>query len=125
MGFSFDEGPSLLPGLGDFAQGGEDAGAADRDADVTMPDLPDLEVAEEKESVKVEDAVPIKVATPPVPQPVVEEAKVEEPVKTDTASDDLMGDMVTTDNLDDLFNMDEYENPEQSSFDDAFFNFDN
>jgi hypothetical protein len=25
--------------------------------------------------------------------------------------------------LDDLFNMDDYANPEQSSFDDAFFNF--
>jgi hypothetical protein len=41
----------------------------------------------------------------------------------DANSDDMMGGM-TTDNLDDLFDMDEYENPEQSSFDDAFFNFD-
>jgi hypothetical protein len=128
MGFNFDEGPSLLHGLEDFAKESEDAEA---DVDVTMPDLPDLDLADEKEDVKVEPPAPIKAATPPAapaaPQPVavVEEVKAEEPVKIDTANDDLMGDMVTTDNLDDLFNMDEYENPEQSSFDDAFFNFDN
>jgi hypothetical protein len=110
------------------------------DIDLSMPDLPDLNASIEI-AAPSEPSVPIKVATsPPPPPPVAQAAPVEPPAtsttnnetekkdtaaitNTDTtATDDLMGGMMT-DNLDDLFNMDEYENPEQSSFDDAFFNF--
>jgi hypothetical protein len=145
MDFNFDEGPSLLRGLEDFAKDSDDdanpaQNATNMDIDLSMPDLPDLNASIEIPA-PAEPAVPIKVATPPPPPPVPEVAPVEPPASTNvknetenkdtaaatnpdtTATDDLMGGMMTTDNLDDLFNMDEYENPEQSSFDDAFFNF--
>jgi hypothetical protein len=145
MDFNFDEGPSLLRGLEDFAKDSDDdanpaQNATNMDIDLSMPDLPDLNASIEI-AAPAEPSVPIKVATsPPPPPPVAQAAPVEPPVtsttnnetekkdtavmtNTDTtATDDLMGGMMT-DNLDDLFNMDEYENPEQSSFDDAFFNF--
>ncbi|KAI4640140.1 uncharacterized protein J4E78_010725 [Alternaria triticimaculans] len=58
-------------------------------------------------------------------------AEVEEVDKSDAARASVLADSnpsddtgtMYTDNLEDLFNMDEYENPEQSTFDDAFFNF--
>jgi hypothetical protein len=93
-----------------------------------MPDLPDMNTSTEP-IPPTEPPAPVKVATPPTTtQPVAETTTTIPPTddaaNNDTVNDDLLGDMVT-DNLDDLFNMDEYENPEQSSFDDAFFNFDN
>jgi hypothetical protein len=134
MGFDFDEGPSLLRGLEDFAKSGDDDtnGTAQNptslDMDITMPDLPDMNTSTEP-IPPTEPPAPVKVATPPTTtQPVAETTTTIPPTddaaNNDTVNDDLLGDMVT-DNLDDLFNMDEYENPEQSSFDDAFFNFDN
>jgi hypothetical protein len=39
-----------------------------------------------------------------------------------TTNDEIIGTM-TTDDLEDLFNMDEYENLDRSQFDDAFFDF--
>jgi hypothetical protein len=124
MGFNFDEGPSLLRGLEDFAKSGDDDNTAQNptnlDMDMTMPDLPDLNTSTEV-NAPVEEPAPAKVATPPTTQPAAETI-ANDTTNNDTANDDLMGVMVT-DNLDDLFNMDEYENPEQSSFDDAFFNF--
>jgi hypothetical protein len=133
MDFNFDEGPSLLRGLEDFAKSGDnDTNPAqdpvdDVDIDISMPDLPDLNAEITTEPNPVPDQ-PAKVPTPPATtQPPAEPATNNETTTTDaanndTANDDLMGGMIT-DNLDDLFNMDDYENPEQSSFDDAFFNF--
>lgn len=134
MDFNFDESPSLLRGLEDFAKDSVDSstaqntGAMDVDIDMTMPDLPDLNAsAEPPASAPVEQPAPPKEPTPPPPQPPAEPAPAAETANNETANneasnDDLMGGMMT-DNLDDLFNMDEYANPEQSSFDDAFFNF--
>lgn len=135
--FNFDEGPSLLPGLEDFAKDSDEGNTAqntgDIDIDITMPDLPDLNTTTEA-IAPVEEPVPAKVATPPTVIKAPPETTANNETTTndatnndttntnDAANDDLMGGMIT-DNLDDLFNMDEYENPEQSSFDDAFFNF--
>jgi hypothetical protein len=134
MDFNFDEeGPSLLQGLEDFAKAGDDS-AQDIDIDMAMPDLPGLEPAATEPPAPAPEQPPApKAATPPPPAPPAEPTTTTEPpapapdaaantADADTANDDLMGGMMT-DNLDDLFNMDEYENPEQSSFDDAFFNF--
>ncbi|EAT81848.1 hypothetical protein HBH56_102200 [Parastagonospora nodorum] len=142
MDFNFDESPSLLRGLEDFAKDSVDSstaqntGTMDVDIDMTMPDLPDLNTSAEPPA-PVEQPAPPKEPTPPPPQPPAEPAPAPAPApaaeaeaeaaNNDTANneannDDLMGGMMT-ENLDDLFNMDEYANPEQSSFDDAFFNF--
>ncbi|KAH9866289.1 hypothetical protein J1614_008855 [Plenodomus biglobosus] len=130
-----NEGPSLLRGLEDFAKDSDDDNAAQgnsMDVDFTMPDsmpngLPDLPDLSAPETVAKPETAPApepasapkadesKPVTAPTSQPKVEETK-------DDMQDDMMATM-TTDNLDDLFNMDEYENPENSSFDDAFFNF--
>jgi hypothetical protein len=153
MDFNFDEGPSLLRGLEDFAKDSDDDNtnsaqtASNMDIDLSMPDLPDLSTGIEAPPPN-DPTTTTKVATPqpPTTQPAPIEpsttttattttisnndtAGQDPPTNVDTtnqdtttANDDLMGGMMT-DNLDDLFNMDEYENPEQSSFDDAFFNF--
>ncbi|KAF2822067.1 hypothetical protein CC86DRAFT_373263 [Ophiobolus disseminans] len=130
LGFNFDnnESPSLLRGLEDFAKSGDDDTAAQNppnmDMDITMGDLPDLNTAAEV-AAPVEQPAPPKAAEVPVAQPPTETANndaTNTTMNNDTTADDMMGGMVT-DNLDDLFNMDEYENPENSSFDDAFFNF--
>jgi hypothetical protein len=148
MDFNFDEGPSLLRGLEDFAKDSDDNNtnstqdASNMDIDLTMPDLPDLntsiEIPPPTEQTKAATPPPPPVTQPPPPAepPAItatttnndDSANQETATNNDTtnqdttATDDLMGGMMT-DNLDDLFNMDEYENPEQSSFDDAFFNF--
>jgi hypothetical protein len=142
MDFNFEEGPSLLRGLEDFAKDSDEDNTAqntgDIDIDITMPDLPDLGTTTEP-SAPVEEPVPAKVPTPPPATQAPPETSTNndatnndtvtnDAANTDTnnnndaTNDDLLGGMVT-DNLDDLFNMDEYANPEQSSFDDAFFNF--
>jgi hypothetical protein len=138
MGFDFGDGdgdgPSLLRGLEDFAKSGEDSNtpqnatntpqnAPNVDVDMTMGDLPDM-------IAPAEPPAQPKPAEVPTPQPVAEVANNNTTAATNNgtatndaaADDDLMGGMVT-DNLDDLFDMDEYGNPENSSFDDAFFNF--
>jgi hypothetical protein len=139
--FDDDQGPSMLRGLEDFAKDSDEDNTAqnsgDIDIDITMPDLPDLGTTTES-SAPVEEPVPAKVPTPPAaPEAALKTTTNNETTtnndapnnetandtaNNDTANEDLLGGMVT-DNLDDLFNMDEYANPEQSSFDDAFFNF--
>lgn len=124
LGFAFDEGPPLLHGLEDFAnaKSSEDDNTAQlattMDLDMTMPDLPDLST---DAKAPIEPPAPVKAPEPPTAPPAAE--AINDAVAVEESNgDDVMGDMMTSD-LDDLFNMDEYENPEQSSFDDAFFNF--
>lgn len=102
LSFSLDDsGPSLLPGLEDYAKSGDDGPTQDTNAnadlDLPMPDVP---------------SVPDVPASKPT----------EEPADQQMTNDDLNLDAMTTDNLDDLFDMD-YTNPEDSQFDDAFFGF--
>jgi outer membrane biosynthesis protein TonB len=137
MDFTLDEGndgPSLLRGLEDFAKDSDDDNAnntSNMDVDFAMPDLPDLDLDTNtsKDAKPVVEPEPIPTPAPapvpaskaeepkPAPQPPAEEKKQEAP-----ADEDMMATMAV-DDLEDLFNMDEYENPEQSQFDDAFFNF--
>ncbi|CBX98908.1 hypothetical protein IAQ61_007482 [Plenodomus lingam] len=150
MDFNLDdsnEGPSLLRGLEDFAKDGDD-GDADQgnsmDIDLGMGDSmptsqPNQPESNEPATASKQETAPVPAPPPapttapePTPAPKADEPKPavepatsqpeEEEMKDATAQEDLMATM-TTDNLDDLFNMDEYENPENSSFDDAFFNF--
>lgn len=147
MDFNLDsanDGSSLLRGLEDFAKNGDDDNAnqtSNMDMDFTMPDLPSLDTntntntdsnataatksaPEAAPAPKADEPNP---AAHPPPPPPPEEKKAEETTNNNNSStndnnDDLMGTMAA-DDLEDLFNMDEYANPEQSSFDDAFFNF--
>ncbi|KAI4934515.1 hypothetical protein J4E85_002372 [Alternaria conjuncta] len=135
MDFNLDDGndgPSLLRGLEDFAKDSDDDAnqASAMDIDFTMADLPGLDMNTDATANTSDNATAAKPAEPepepakaeepkPAEQPPVEEKK-EEPI---TNTNDEMMDTMTTDNLEDLFNMEEYENPEQSQFDDAFFNF--
>ncbi|KAF2644050.1 hypothetical protein P280DRAFT_546899 [Massarina eburnea CBS 473.64] len=97
-----DSGPSLLRGLEDFAKSGDD-GAAPKttkvDADLPMPDLPDIAPAAQPTTAKPADN--------PTAQPAADNTE-------------LSLDAMATDNLDDLFDLD-YQNPEATQFDDAFF----
>lgn len=135
MDFSLDDGndgPSLLRGLEDFAKGADDDATAhdtSMDMDFTMADLPDLHTTTDVQPDPVPEpqlepeAVPkVEDTKPAAPSPAAETAPEE--TKDTNNEEDMMATMVA-DNLDDLFNLDEYENPENSSFDDAFFNFDN
>ena len=136
--FNLDDGndePSLLRGLEDFAKDSADDDAnqnSNMNIDFTMPDLPGLDMtADSKTNTTTETNAntAAKPAPEPEPAPKAEEPKPvaqpppEEKKEETSTHDDMMGTMAT-DDLEDLFNMDEYENPEQSSFDDAFFNFD-
>lgn len=117
MGFDFgdgdgdNDGPSLLRGLEDFAKGGDEESARNHTnmgIDITMGDLNNTTVEPQK----------------PTEGPATQAPAPAEPPKQEaSAADAMMADMSTTDNLDDLFDMDDYANPENSSFDDAFFNF--
>jgi hypothetical protein len=133
MGFDFGDGggdgdgQSLLRGLEDFAKSSdEDNGAQNMDMDITMGGLPDINPTIEAPA-PAPAPIPPKPAEVPAIQPPAastnnDTATTKDVANTVTANDAMMADM-PTDNLDDLFNMDEYENPENSSFDDAFFNF--
>ncbi|CAI6332700.1 unnamed protein product [Periconia digitata] len=106
LSFSLDDtGPSLLPGLEDYAKSvGDDTThntSAPADLDLPMPDLPDVTTA------TVNDQ-------PSTTKPA------EAPPAQETTDNDLNLEAMTTDNLDDLFDM-EFTNPEDSQFDDAFF----
>ena len=144
MGFDFGDGEgdgdgqSLLRGLEDFAKSGDEDGAdrngsnGDVDMDVAMGGLPELNTATEAPV-----PAPTSAPAPPKPAEIPEShppaASSEKDTTTSnndapkdtttTAPDDVIPHM-PTDSLDDLFNMEDYENPENSSFDDAFFNFD-
>ncbi|KAI8943309.1 hypothetical protein NX059_001329 [Plenodomus lindquistii] len=149
MDFNLDQGndgSSLLRGLEDFAKDSDDDNMGqgnnmDIDFGISddmthgLPDLTDLsapEPAAKVESAPVSEPAPAPAPTsapkvedskpataPPAPEPKVDDTKLVPPPQ-----EDFMATMAT-DNLDDLFNMDEYENPENSSFDDAFFDFGN
>ncbi|KAF2654633.1 hypothetical protein K491DRAFT_693681 [Lophiostoma macrostomum CBS 122681] len=99
-----DSGPSLLRGLEDFAKSSDDGAAGQAgntmDLDFAMPDLPDL---------------------PTNAPPAQLDSKPAEQAQQDHSNDDAA--MMTTDDLDELFNMD-YENPENTEFDNAFFGYD-
>ncbi|KAF1945865.1 hypothetical protein EJ02DRAFT_368140 [Clathrospora elynae] len=123
-----NEGPSLLRGLEDFAKDSDDDNAnhaSTMDIDFAMPDLPDLNTTTDAKPALAPAPEPAPTPTPtpkaeearPAPQPPPGDVK-----KAATNEDDMMTPMAAED-LEDLFNMDEYENPEQTSFDDAFFNF--
>ncbi len=124
--FSLDdtsEGPSLLRGLEDFAKSSDEDGNVNANAasameiDFPMPDLPDLNSttapAEQQSSTS---------------NPAATKASdKQKPEEKDTTMSGSMGDemmaTIATDDLEDLFNMDDYQTQENSSFDDAFFNF--
>ncbi|PVH96043.1 hypothetical protein DM02DRAFT_617487 [Periconia macrospinosa] len=106
LNFSLDDtGPSLLPGLEDYAKSGGDDLAHDTNTNINLDlPMPDLDMT----------------STAPTQPSTTKPA--EEPPAQQTALDDLNLEAMTTDNLDDLFDM-EYTNPEESQFDDAFFGF--
>ncbi|KAH7385881.1 hypothetical protein BKA66DRAFT_511226 [Pyrenochaeta sp. MPI-SDFR-AT-0127] len=133
MHFNLDdgnEGPSLLRGLEDFAKSSDNTNAnqaTSMDIDFPMTDLPDLNTIPPPTA---EQPSTTKPAEPPTTQPPAVDAKDDakpdtKPDTKDTTTDNDIMATVVADDLEDLFNMDEYENPENSSFDDAFFNFDN
>lgn len=138
MDFTLDEGPSLLRGLEDFANqkaGDDDDNGAgtNMDLDLPMPDLPDMNSDAKPPVEQPKPTEPIQQAPPPA-----DDAKDTKPTQdsTDTkptasGDDNTINvdepmETMTTNNLDDLFNLDDYDNPEggDSAFDDAFFNFD-
>ncbi|KAF1831429.1 hypothetical protein BDW02DRAFT_531962 [Decorospora gaudefroyi] len=142
MDFTVDDGndgPSLLRGLEDFAKDGDDDHSnnanhtSNLDMDFAMQDLPHLNMNPDpnpKPTNTHSDVKPAPEAEPPsAPTQKAEESKPAPPPPTEekkeatTTTDEDMTGTLATDDLEDLFNMDEYENPEQSSFDDAFFNF--
>ncbi|KAF3047098.1 hypothetical protein E8E12_011206 [Didymella heteroderae] len=138
MDFTLDEGTSLLRGLEDFAnqKSGEDdnnnRASTNTDLDFPMPDLADM-TSDAKPAM--EQAKPAEPAQqPPPPADDAKDSKpTQDPVDTkstapadDTTTNiDEPMETMTTNNLDDLFNLDDYDNPEagDSAFDDAFFNF--
>ncbi|EMD90327.1 hypothetical protein COCC4DRAFT_160255, partial [Bipolaris maydis ATCC 48331] len=139
---SGNDGSSLLRGLEEFAKNSDNDHnnqSSTMDMDFTMPDLPGLDsntntntnanasadsnanttaksAPEPEPAPKADEPKPA--AQPPPPQ----ENKAEEATTNNNNNDDMMGTMAA-DDLEDLFNMDDYANHEQSSFDDAFFNF--
>ncbi|KAL1593360.1 hypothetical protein SLS60_010968 [Paraconiothyrium brasiliense] len=116
LDFTLDEQPSdgLLRGLEDFAKDGADDTASQNNAstldlEFNMTDMPDLNVS----------------APPQQPATTATETTKQEDTagQQATATDELDLETMTTDNLDDLFDLD-YQNPEATQFDDAFFGFD-
>ena len=122
LGFTLDdqpEQPDLLRGLEDFAKGdAEDTpgqnNASTLDLDFNMTDMPDL-----NNNPPPEQPAVTKVETPAAQPPAVTAAAA----APATTTDDLNLETMNTDNIDDLFDLD-YENPEATQFDDAFFGFD-
>ena len=132
LNFSLDDSqPSLLRGLEDFAKSGDDDATGQTsnannsnnpnndsstamDLDFAMPDLDDITHTASTEQQ-------------PASSKPAEASNTQQTADTTTATataDDTSNflDTMTTDNLDDLFNLDE-ENPEATQFDDAFFGF--
>ncbi|KAL5406799.1 hypothetical protein PMIN06_007150 [Paraphaeosphaeria minitans] len=146
LDFTLDEQPSdgLLRGLEDFTKDDPDDTAAQNDAstldldDFNMTDMPDLnESAPPQEPItatatatttKQEDTVEQKATTTKQEDTADQQATTTKQEDTAdqqaTTNDDLNLDTMTVDNLDDLFNLDDYENPEATQFDDAFIGFD-
>ncbi|KAF2451819.1 hypothetical protein P171DRAFT_515757 [Karstenula rhodostoma CBS 690.94] len=119
LDFALDEQPSggLLRGLEDFAKGGADDSAGQNNAsaldlDFNMTDMPDLN----------ESAPPQQ---PTTTTTTTEPSKQEDTTgQQATTNDELNLETMTIDNIDDLFDLDDYENPEVTQFDDAFVGFD-
>jgi len=132
-----NDAPSLLRGLEDFAKDSDDdennnknknkSGSnplpdTSMDMDLDMPHSPP-----KPSQTSAPPTIKLDPSQPPRDMPPIKDKKVSTmatPVATTitTTQEDLMATMAA-DNLEDLFNMDGYENPENSSFDDAFFNF--
>lgn len=138
MDFNLDDGPSLLHGLEDFAKSSGDddnnnGPSTNIDLDFPMPDLPDIS-ADSKPPV--EQPKPSEPTPQPAPQPddTKDSNPVQEVAETKATNDanetnndvDEPMETMTTDNIEDLFNLDDYGNAEggDSAFNDAFFNFD-
>ena len=124
-----NEGPSLLRGLEDFAKSGGDDGDANAartstDMDFPMPDLSDLNANPSAPAEPVSQPPPATAAKPAetqeqrAAQPAVDGAA---DVAVDTTADSDMMATLGADDLEDLFNMDDYQTQENSSFDDAFW----
>ena len=117
LDFVLDEAPDqpdLLRGLEDFAKASTDdtAGQVNAsstlDLDFAMADMSDLHT------------------NPPAEQPTAtkaEDTTTQQPAAVAAATEELNLDTMVTDNLDELFDLDDYENPEATQFDDAFFGF--
>jgi hypothetical protein len=117
LDFTLDEQPSdgLLRGLEDFAKDGPDDTAGQNNAsaldlDYNMADMADMNVDPPQQQ---------QPATTMTETPKQEETLGQQA----TTTDEVNLETLTTDNLDDLFDLD-YENPEATQFDDAFFGFD-
>ena len=139
LDFTLDEGPSLLRGLEDFANAkssdddnNNDAATANTDLDFTMPDLPELnaDAKPPAEQPKLTDPAPQDTGPAEDPKdskPVQEAADDKATAESNDGTNvDEPMETMTTDNLEDLFNLDDYDNPggDDSAFNDAFFNFD-
>jgi len=109
LNFSLDDQPSLLRGLEDFAKGGTDSTAAQQPPTMAMDldfNMPDLAASDH----------------PPTTKPEQDSATQQPPADTTASTDDANLDAMVTDDINDLFDLD-YENPEATQFDDAFFGF--
>jgi hypothetical protein len=138
MDFTLDEGPSLLRGLEDFAnqKGSEDdnnGASTNMDLDFSMPDIPDVNSDSKPPVEQPKPAEPAQQGPPPADdakdsKPAQDPADTKPTAVTNDTTHNIDEPMetMTTNNLDDLFNLDDYDNPEggDSAFDDAFFNFD-
>ena len=137
LDFTLDEGPSLLRGLEDFANAksndhDSNAAGANSDLDFNMPDLPDLNAEAKPSTEQSTSAEPVQQG-PKQPDGMKDSKAVNEAAESKPAVDtndnndiDEPMETMTTDNLEDLFNLDDYDNAEggDSAFNDAFFNFD-
>lgn len=138
MDFNLDEGPSLLRGLEDFAKSSEEDNTgpdANMDIDFPVPDLPDMGTDAKPPAEQPKPAKPVQ-------QPAIEadDAKDSKPVQeaaetkatndskdtNDTNNNYEPLETMVTDNLEDLFNLDDYDANQEgnSAFDDAWLNFD-
>ena len=137
LDFTLDEGPSLLRRLEDFANAksndhDSNAAGANSDLDFNMPDLPDLNAEAKPSTEQSTSAEPVQQG-PKQPDGMKDSKAVNEAADSKPAVDtndnndiDEPMETMTTDNLEDLFNLDDYDNAEggDSAFNDAFFNFD-
>ncbi|KAH7132528.1 hypothetical protein B0J11DRAFT_521918 [Dendryphion nanum] len=113
---------NFLAGLEDFAKSDDNGGnnsTVDLDMDFPMPDLSDM-------NTTADNTAPIEQPAP-APAPAKPAKPVESPVAqqpADISNDaNLLDGGTQIDDLEDLFNMD-YENPEDTQFNDAFFPYD-
>jgi hypothetical protein len=116
-----DNEPSLLRDLEAFAKGdtggNNDQNNTNPTLDFNMADLPDLS------NNPPGEAQPQPNTTKPEESTITAQDQPAQPTENNTNNDNAANeDMMMTDNLDDLFNV-EYENPEQTAFDEAFFGF--